>query len=296
MTNTSKAIVFFGTDDFSLVALRGLIKAGYNIAVVITKPDSKRGRGHVMTQPSVKKLATEHNIPVWQPTKLTEVMDDIKKLDKPVGVLVSFGKIIPEEIIDLFEPGIINVHPSLLPVYRGPSPIESAIANGDTKTGVSIMKLEAKMDAGPVYGQLTYSLDGDETKPELYQTLADAGTATLLSLLPSIIDSTLRPKPQNDDQATYCYLLSKETSWLDPDKLTAQQAERLVRAHLGFPRSKIKIDNQVIIVTKARVAETRKTPLDIKFRDNNYLSIDKLIAPGSSEMTADAYLNGYKKV
>lgn len=294
MTNISQAIVFFGTEEFSLTALEGLINSGYNIAAVVTKPDSKRGRGQVITPPSVKKLADRHKIPVWQPSKLTDILDDINKLSKPAGVLVSYGKIIPSSIIDLFEPGIINVHPSLLPKYRGPSPIETVIANGDLKTGVSIMKLSAQMDAGPVYGQLTHSLDGNETQPELYNTLAKAGTAMLLSLLPSILDGTLKPKDQDDKEASYSHLLKKDTSRLDPNKLTAAQAERLVRAHLDFPRSTISLDNRQVIVTKAHVDGLEKPTLGIQFQDGNYLSIDELIIPGGRKISASDYISGYR--
>lgn len=294
-SETKQPIVFFGTEDFSLESLKGMINAGYNIAAVVTRPDSKKGRGQTMSQPVVKKLATKHKIPVWQPNKLTEIAEDIKKFDSPAGVLVSFGKIIPESIIELFKPGIINVHPSLLPAYRGPSPIESAIKDGLTKTGVTIMQLAAKMDAGPIYGQLTYNLDGQETKPELYETMAKAGTATLLSLLPSILDGTLRPKPQDESLATYCGLLDKQDAWLKPDEMSAESAERQIRAHLGFPKSKINIDGQDIIITSAHITDSKTTPLDVEFNEGSILSIDSLYVPGGSEMTAKAYLNGLRK-
>lgn len=292
---SKKPIVFFGTEDFSLESLKGLINSGYNIAAVVTKPDSKKGRGQTTAQPSVKKLAIKHNILVWQPDKLTDIIGDIKKLDSPAGILVSFGKIIPQSVIELFEPGIINVHPSLLPAYRGPSPIESAITDGIDRTGVTIMQLSPKMDAGPIYGQMTYNLDGKETKPALYETMAKAGAAILLSLLPSILDGTLKPKPQNEQEATYCKLLTKQSAWLDTSKINAEQAERLVRANLGFPKSKIKIDNQDIIVTSAHVADSKTTPLDIEFINGSILSIDSLIVPNSREMTAKAYLSGHNK-
>lgn len=294
-SDDKQPIVFFGTEDFSLESLKGLIKSGYQVAAVVTKPDSKKGRGQTISQPAVKKLALEHKIPVWQPNKIAEIAEDIKKLDHPAGVLVSFGKIIPKSIIELFKPGIINVHPSLLPAYRGPSPIESAIAEGLHKTGITIMQLSAKMDAGPIYGQLTYHLDGKETRPELYETVARAGTATLLSLLPSILDGTLKPKPQDESLATYCKLLDKQDSWLKPDELSAKSAERRIRAHLGFPRSKIKIDGQEIIITSAHVADSKTTPLDVEFSDGSILSIDKLIVPSGREISAKDYLNGLKQ-
>lgn len=293
MTNTSKTIIFFGTEEFSLAALTGLIDAGYDIAAVVTKPDNKKGRGQKLVPPSVKVLATQHNIPVWQPVKVSDINDSVKALGDVAGVLVSYGKIIPQSTIDLFSPGIINVHPSLLPKYRGPTPIESAIKNGDEKTGISIMQLSAAMDAGPVYATKDYPLDGHETKPALYQTLAGIGTNFLLETLPGILGGSIAPTPQNEDEATYCKLLQKSDAELDLTKLTAAQAERTVRAHLGFPKSKLAFGGNAIIVTKTHVSTTKKTPLDFACRDGTFLSVDELIAPSGRRMDAAAFLHGY---
>jgi len=237
MTKTSPKIVFFGTENYSLITLEALVEEGFNVVCVITKPDTKRGRGHKLTEPPVKTFAKSHNIPVLQPSKVSEITDYIKQLQPVTGVLVAYGKIIPQSIIDLFTPGIINVHPSLLPKYRGPSPIESAIANRDTETGVSIMQLDSKMDAGPIYTQTRQSLTGKETKFELYDKLFHEGTSLLIKNLPNIINGSLQPTPQDDSQASYCQLLNKDDSWLDTERMTAAEAEAHVRAHLGFPRS-----------------------------------------------------------
>lgn len=291
--NTSKTIIFFGTEDFSLTVLTALIEAGYNIGAVVTKPDGRKGRGQQLTAPPVKVLATKHNIPVLQPEKLAEITSDITAFGTPAGVLVSYGKIIPQSTIDLFTPGIINVHPSLLPKYRGPTPIESAIANGDKTTGVSIMQLSAKMDAGPVYAAKEYDLQGSETQLELYQNLATFGSDLLLETLPGILDESIKPKEQNEPEATYCALLSKADSWLDTSKYTAEEAERLVRAHLVFPKSKIKVQDKDIVITKAHVSSQQKTPLDIEFQGGAFLSVDELIAPSGKRMDAEAFLRGY---
>lgn len=293
MMNTSRTIIFFGTEEFSLTALTGLIESGYTIAAVVTKPDSKKGRGQRLVAPSVKVLATKHNIPVWQPQKLAEIADDIRALNKPAGILVSYGKIIPQSIIDLFTPGIINVHPSLLPKYRGPSPIESAIKNGDKTTGVSIMQLSREMDAGPVYSAKQYPLKGSETRLELYHALADIGTDLLLETLPRILDGTLQPTEQDESQATYCQLLQKDDAWLDLSAHTAENAERLVRAHLGFPKSKVTVGSHPIVITKAHVSRNKKTPLDLECQDGAFLSVDELIAPSGRRMAAADFLNGY---
>lgn len=294
MKKTSNKIIFFGTEDFSLAALAGLIEADYDIVAVVTKPDSKKGRGQQRMAPAVKILATQHNIPVWQPDKLKDIENEIRKLAPVAGILVSFGKIIPQSIIDLFTPGIINVHPSLLPKYRGPSPIESAIMNGDDKTGVSIMQLSAAMDAGPVYSVREYPLNGTETRPYLYQTLATEGSTLLLESLPRILNGTLTPQPQNENEATYCRLLQKDDAFLDPKSLTAAEAERHVRAYAGFPKSKLTLDNgQVLIITKVHVAEAPSTSLDRQCKDGLFLCIDELIAPSGRTMDPAAFLHGY---
>lgn len=293
MMNTSAKIIFFGTEDFSLTALTGLIEAGYTIAAVVTKPDSKKGRGQQLIAPAVKVLATRHNIPVWQPEKLADIADDIRALGTVTGVLVSYGKIVPQTIINLFTPGIINVHPSLLPKYRGPSPIESAIKNGDPVTGVSIMQLSARMDAGPVYTAKEHPLQGTETRPELYHALADIGTDLLLESLPTIIDGSMLPTAQNEEAASYCQLLEKRSAQLDLQTLSAVEAERIVRAHIGFPKSKITVADHTIIITKAHVSDQQKTPLDILCRDGAYLSVDELVAPSGRHMSSDAFQRGY---
>ena len=293
MKNTSKPIVFFGTEDFSLTALRGLIEAGYMIAAVVTKPDSKRGRRQQLASPEVKSFALERGLTVWQPLKLSELTTDIQTLGPVAGVLVSYGKIIPQIVIDLFSPGIINLHPSLLPLYRGPSPIESTIKNGDSQTGITIMKLAAGMDSGPIYTQIVYPLDGTETRPQLYEALAEVGTTALISALPAILDGSLTATAQDESRATYCQLLDKQAAWLRPTELSATAAERLVRAHLGFPKTKLNLLGHDIVIIKAHLALEPKTPLDILCQDGAFLSIDELMAPSGRQMSATAFLNGY---
>jgi methionyl-tRNA formyltransferase len=293
MTQLSQPIVFFGTEDFSLYSLKALVTAGFPIVAVVTKPDTARGRGNILTEPAVKTFAVSHGIPVWQPTRLLDIIDDIKQFDTPAGVLVSFGKIIPTAIIELFSPGIINVHPSLLPLYRGPSPIESAIKNRDAKTGVTLMKLAPKMDAGPIYVQVPYALDQTETKPELYDTLGQLGANLLVQKLPAILDGTISPAEQDDSEATYCQLLSKDDSLLDPSTVTPGEAEALIRAHLGFPRTRVTIGEYTVIVTKSHAVMTKNTPLDIECQNGAFLSIDEVVAPSGRTITGDAFLRGY---
>lgn len=290
-------IIFFGTEDFSAISLQQLIDDNFNIVGIITKPDSKKGRGQKIQPPKVKIIGEEYNIPVLQPQKMNEIIDFIHNFDKPAGVLVSFGRIIPQNIIDLFTPGIINVHPSLLPKYRGPSPIESTIFNGDKKTGVSIMSLSKEMDAGDVYIQEEFPLKGNETSSELYNTCGKIGAEMLINHLPAIMSAKMTANPQNESEATYCQLLKKSDAILNPETQTAEQAERQIRAFEIFPKSKIQIGENLLIVSSAKVANenSNNSPLTIKFSDGKFLQIEKITAPSGKQMSAESYINGYLK-
>ncbi len=293
MTTTSTTIVFFGTEQFSATALQAMIEAGYSISAVVTKPDSMRGRGHRVQPSNVKLIATKYAIPILQPEKLQDAYEELGTYRDSVGVLVSYGKIIPQNIIDLFKPGIINVHPSLLPKYRGPSPIESSIAAGDSMTGVSIMQLSSRMDAGGVYTARDYPITSNETGPGLRDTLAKIGAKLLVDTLPEIIHGTLQPKPQNETDATYCHLLRKEDGDLNLSIISAHEAERRVRAYLDYPKCRLSYDGHTMIIKKSHVSAIKNSPLDFICLDGEFLCVDELVAPSGKTMDAEAFLRGY---
>ena len=290
-------IIFFGTEDFSAVSLQKLINEGFEIGGIITKPDSRKGRGQKLQTPKVKQIGEKFNIPVLQPQKISEITDFVKKFEKPAGVLVSFGRIIPQEIIDFFTPAIVNVHPSLLPKYRGPSPIESAILNGDEKTGVSLMKLSKEMDAGDVYSQEEIELSKTETASGLYKTCGEIGAEMLVRDLPKIISGEIKGQKQDDSQTEYCQLLKKSDALLSQDKQTAEQAEQQIRAFEIFPKSKIKLGEHLIIVKSAKVVSSNpeNSPLTLKFAEETFLKIERLITPNGKETAAKSFENGYLK-
>ncbi|NLA43179.1 methionyl-tRNA formyltransferase [Candidatus Saccharibacteria bacterium] len=294
MTKTSKTILFFGTEDFSLITLRALVEAGFNIEAVITKPDARRGRSRHETSPKVKIYAQEQGVAVFQPNNTPELVEYVSTFQNPAGVLVSYGKMIPQSVIDLFSPGIINIHPSILPKYRGPSPIESTIQNGDKETGVSIMQLDARMDAGPIYDIVIHPLNGSETKPDLYKTLGEKGANRLVQILPDILNESILPTPQNDEDSTYCSLLSKDDTLVDPSQLSSQEIERRIRAHLTFPKTRLPFYGDNRIITKSHVSET---PSDktITCKDGSLLSIDELIAPSGKTVSTEEFLRGLHK-
>gem|GEM_PF-126551 len=279
-------IVFFGTEEGLAVApLEKLIEAKYNVVAVFTAPDSRSGRGRKMMAPKVKEVALAHGLPVFQPEKSREILPILEELGLKlgsgfIGVLAGYGKMIPQGVLDFFEPfGIMNIHPSLLPKYRGPSPIETAIANGDRTFGVTIIKLVAGMDAGPIYAQIENDgydecplcarnrLDDEEfeewekahfhelSKAEIYAWAAETGAEELVGygLLRNIAanngdymswggdEPRSLAREQDEAGATYTEKLTKELSELKPKEKTAQRLHDEVRAYLGFPKSKIRV-------------------------------------------------------
>lgn len=226
--------------------------------------------------------------------KTKEDLETVKELKaknpEAHGILASFGIIIKSDVLDLFEPeGILNIHPSLLPAYRGASPIESAILNGDTDFSVSIMKLVKAMDAGPIYYQATIK-SLPLIKDEIYKALATAGAKWLVEHL----DNLPEPKPQDDSKATFTIKFDKSLSQLKPEEYTADELYRQVIAFLGYPKSKYDFYGKECIILEAEVSTT-ETPLSIKCKDGKFLSIQKIQPAGKKPMDAKSFLNGYAK-
>jgi methionyl-tRNA formyltransferase len=304
MTNISNPIVFFGTDKFSLTAFQTLIESGIKISSVVTKPDSTRGRGMIIESSELKKYAESYDIPVFQPHDLLELKPYISSLRRPIGVLVSYGKILPQEILDAFTPGIINLHPSLLPKLRGPSPIETSIMNQDTTTGVSVMLLNSTMDAGPIYDHVVIDLTGKETAGELYGLLAKEGSHLLVRLLPLIIEGSVAPVPQDSEQATYCKIIKKSDGIIDW-KLPAETIEAKIRALHEWPQSRTTLNNVDVIVTRAEVLENyHASPGSLTVHNKSDLVVGTarggirilgLKPVGKNEMTTKEFLAGYSK-
>jgi methionyl-tRNA formyltransferase len=184
-TKNSK-IIFFGTPEISAQVLRSLLDAGYEISAIVTNPDAPVGRHHVMTPSPVKVLAQERGIPVLTPEKLDSEFYALLTTNYKLhlGIVVAYGKIIPQNIIDSFPLGMLNIHYSLLPKYRGASPVENAILAGDATTGVTIQKLVFKLDAGPIVAVREFEIDNEITSPELKIKLTEVGSELLLETLP----------------------------------------------------------------------------------------------------------------
>lgn len=210
--NKSITYAFFGTGALAESVLASLVNSGFMPALVVTKPDSMQGRHMQLTAPHIKTWAVMKDIEVFQPETLkglaTESPLHTHKFD--LFVVASYGKIIPEVILNLPTHGVLNVHPSLLPKYRGPSPIESALLDGDMNTGVSIMKLDKEIDHGPILVQNTFIISPFANVGTLEVTCGQLGGELLVSVLPHYLDGTLTPKEQNHEEATFCKKITKD--------------------------------------------------------------------------------------
>ena len=224
-------IIFMGTPDFARDSLDAIYNAGHEIAAVITVPDKPKGRGMKLIPCEVKEYATQKGFPIYQPEKLRdnqEIVDLITKINPDILCVVAYGKIIPNNILEIPKYGAINVHPSLLPKYRGSAPIQWAILNGDEKTGVTIMHLNEEMDAGDIILQKEVDIDKNETSGELWDRLSKIGADLLVQSLEQIENGTAKRKEQGNN-FTIAPMLNKEIAKIDWENKTAKEIKNLVR-------------------------------------------------------------------
>ena len=299
-------IVFFGTPEFALPSLEALVQNGYTPELVVTKPDEPAGRKQIIAPPPVKVYAEHHHIPVFQPIHLEHELDKIPDAD--LFIVIAFGLIIPQEAIHKPARGILNIHPSLLPRWRGPSPIQSAILNGDADTGVTLMQIDELMDHGPIIAQERFSLlERKWTSPELHDSLANLGARMLIKAIPEWMDHKITPIPQDDIKATYCKLLKKDhgrVTWLRP----AAQIERMIRAYAPWPSAwtlwpgrdkiyRIRIDEADVVDEESPIGspgyvwQTEGDPLLVKTGQGS-LSVRKITIEGKTTLDAKSFLHG----
>ena len=228
--------VFMGTPQFAVTILESLLRSSCQILAVYTPPDKAAGRGHAVVFPPVKKLALERQIPVIQPESLTssEVTKDLVSLQPELIVVAAFGSILPPEVLSLPKFACLNVHASLLPRHRGPSPVANTILCGDELTGVTIMLMDAGLDTGPILAQEKVGISFMDTAGSLSSKLADVGARLLLETLPKWLGGELEPHAQDESQATYSKLITSKDAEIDWH-LSALQLWRMVRAYNPWP-------------------------------------------------------------
>jgi len=248
-------IVYMGSPAFATIPLRRLVQAGFNVVAVVTQPDRPVGRSRTPVAPPVKVVAEELGIEVFQPENLRdlEAIERFAAFKPDVGVVAAYGEILRKKVLAIPPLGFVNIHPSLLPRFRGPTPVVSAILAGDNVTGVSIMRLDAGMDTGPLLAQREVPLKGDERTESLTEALFELGSEMLLEVLPAYANGSLQPQPQAEQGVTVTKMLRKEDGIIDWN-LSAAQIERAVRAFDPWPGTSTTWGGQNVKIVEVRVA------------------------------------------
>ena len=228
-------IVYLGTPEFAVLPLKKIVEAGYNVVAVVTNKDKPVGRKHILTPPPVKVFATEARIPVYQYDKIrVEGVEDLKKLNPDLMVTCAFGQILSQEILDIPRLGVVNIHASLLPAYRGASPIHYAILNGEKTTGVTVMKTDIGIDTGDMILQREINISNSETCGELFERLSVLGANCILEALPLIENEKAVYIKQDERKATYTKIIKKEAALIDWND-TAENIYNKIRAFNPAP-------------------------------------------------------------
>ncbi|MBI4134590.1 MAG: methionyl-tRNA formyltransferase [Candidatus Sungbacteria bacterium] len=307
-------VVFWGTPDFAIPTLQVLLtRAVFHVVAVVTNLDAPAGRNRRMAESPVKVLARKESIPVEQPNSLNDerFIEKLYSYKSDIFVVVAYGKIIPATTLSVAKHGALNIHPSLLPKFRGPSPVESAILFGEKETGASIMLMDEKMDHGPILLQKSIPIAKSDTRISLSQKLFRLGSELLVEAVPGWLAKAIQPTPQNDSEATYTKLLSRESGRLFWDN-SAKVLERQVRAYLGWPGTyaiwerggqplRLKITDARATPERHPTAQygttwkSAKTPLAVQTLDGS-LKILRLQLEGGKSLKAEEFTRGYPDI
>lgn len=298
-------IVFMGTPDFSVGTLEAILAAGHQVAAVVTQPDKPKGRGKALQATPVKEAALAHGLTVYQPRKVREdsFLEELKKINPDVIVVVAFGQIIPRTILELPKFGCINVHASLLPKYRGAAPIQWAVIDGEEVSGVTIMRMDAGLDTGDMLSKVEVPLAEDETGGSLFDKLSEAGARQLVQTLDRLEDGTVQPEKQPEESPTgYARMITKADGLIVWTK-DAKSIERLIRGLNPWPSAFTRLEGKNLKIWKAAVQEqdsglapgtvisAGREGLSVQTGQGR-LNILELQLEGKKRMEADAFLRG----
>jgi methionyl-tRNA formyltransferase len=295
-----------GTPDFSVPALKALVEAGHDVIAVITQPDKPKGRGKEVQMPPVKEQALEYNIPVYQPVKARdpEFVKFLTDLAPDVMVVAAFGQLLPKSILDIPKYGCINIHASLLPKYRGASPIQYAVINGEKESGITTMMMAEALDTGDMLDQAKVTLDLKETGGSLHEKLSQIGGSLIIKTLKKLEDKTAVRIPQDESKFTYVGMIRKTMGAIDWS-MEADVIERLIRGLNPWPSAYTSWNGKVIKIWEAdvvdkeyagafgEVVEAGKDYLVVKTGKGG-LSIKELQMQGKKRMDIGAFLRGYQ--
>jgi methionyl-tRNA formyltransferase len=295
--------VFMGTPPFAVPTLEALAQR-HQVAVVITQPDRPAGRGQKLTPPAVKVRAVELGLPVYQPEKIRtpEALERLRQIAPAIMVVVGYGQIIPQTIIDLPPLGIVNVHASLLPKYRGAAPINWAIVNGETTTGVTTMRIEKRLDAGDILLRRETEIGPGETAPELAERLAPMGAGLLLETLDGLAAGSITPEKQNEAEATYAPILKREDGWIDWQRPAPEIFNR-VRGFEPWPGAYTSFRGKRLHIRRAHpLTGVSLAPGRVSTREGfragcgggTALQFEQLQIEGKQRVAADDFVRGYR--
>lgn len=302
MNKKDLKIVFMGTPEFAVPILEALIEK-YQVIGVVTQPDKFVGRKQVLTMSPVKECAIKHHIPIFQPIKIRVDYEEIKNLNPDLIVTAAYGQLVGMELLDSPKYRSINVHGSLLPKYRGGSPIQTAIKNGETETGITIQYMEKGMDTGDILAMKAIPIENTDTSETLFAKLSIVGRDLLLETIPNLIDGKIIPIKQNEEDATFAYNIKKEEEALNLNK-PAIELYNQIRAFIPSPVANLTLDDELIKIYASRVStkthnQTPGTIIDvakdyftIACGNNTALDILKLQPAGKKIMDARDYING----
>jgi len=297
-------LVFLGTPEFAVPSLEALTAAGHQIAAVYTQPDRPAGRKQELKAPPVKEAALRLGLDVRQPERIRHCVEELAALKPDAMAVVGYGQIIPQAIIDIPPLGILNVHASLLPKYRGAAPIQWAIANGETVTGVTIMRIDAGLDTGDILLQEAAEIGPEETAPELASRLAPLGARLLVQALEGLASGTITPVPQDHSQATLAPILKREDGLVD-FRWPAQKIANRARGFQPWPGAWTTWRGQRLYLWRCRPADaecpaapgkmfSHERRLFAACGGNTVLEVLELQPEGRKRMDAASFLNGYR--
>lgn len=272
-----KKIIFMGTPEFSVPILEALIASQYQVIAVVTQPDRLVGRKRMLTPPPVKIAALKHNIPIFQPEKISgsKEMEQLIKMDADLIVTAAYGQFLPSKLLNAPKYRAVNVHASLLPKYRGGAPVHYAIMNGEEETGVSIMYMERKMDAGDVLAQKSIPITADDDVQSMFNKLSTLGRDLLIDTLPKLFEGQLQPIPQDESLVTFSPNISREEERIDWNK-PAQQISNKIRGMRPWPVAHAVLNGERCKIWQAQVLEdqtTSETPGKIISWDKESISV-----------------------
>ena len=299
-------VIFMGTPDFSVGTLKALVEAGHEVVLAVTQPDKPKGRGKEMQFTPVKECALKYNIPVYQPRRVREAecIEELRKYEADIMVVVAFGQILPKEILEMTKYGCVNVHASLLPKYRGAAPIQWSIIDGEEVTGVTTMQMNEGLDTGDMLLKVEIPIGEKETGGSLHDKLAAAGAKLCVETLVGLEEGTIKAIPQGETTTSYAKMLDKQLGNIDWSK-SAIEIERLIRGLSPWPSAYTDWNGKVMKIwdakvvsdtTDGKVGSIVKVEKDAFFvqTGDGLLKVCELQIPGKKRMDAGAFLRGYQ--